>query len=132
MTMGRSLCGRNTKVREALLCILQKTQQPFTVSEILTQLRKQGFHTNKTTVYRQMEKMQQQHLVQEVTFPDAIRRFEISGIHHHHLVCQHCHKIFDIILNNDLHQEEKMIFQKQKFKVLSHSLEFFGLCQHCQ
>jgi len=125
---------RITPVRSALLEILSKGHEPKTPQELLSSLGKKGFQANKTTVYRQLEALARYDIVREVRFADRTKRYELvseSG-HHHHLVCLQCRRIEDVSFPTDLEQHEKAIWKKNKFKVLQHSLEFFGLCKSCQ
>jgi len=124
---------RTTPVRTAILDILSKIKKPLTTQEILLALGKKDITANKTTVYRQLETLQKNHLVNEVHFNDRNTRYEINekNSHHHHLVCIKCKKIEDISLPEDLHNQEKIVWKKNNFKVLQHYLEFFGLCKNC-
>lgn len=124
---------RMTPIRRALLENFCKHHKPQTPQELLSYLEKKGLMANKTTVYRQLEIMVQIGLIQEINFSDRSKRYELSSKdHHHHLVCQNCKKVEDINLDNDLNKQEKKIWKKNHFKVLQHSLEFFGLCSKCQ
>ena len=125
---------RITPLRTALIEVLSKSHEPKTPQELLLALAKKGFKANKTTVYRQLEALQRFSIIQEVRFTDRTKRYELvneSG-HHHHLVCLQCQRIEDVSFPTDLEQHEKTIWKKNKFKVLQHSLEFFGLCKSCQ
>jgi len=51
--------------------------------------------------------------------------------HHHHLICLECDKVEDVELANDLNEIEKRILQKNGFKIINHTLEFYGLCKQC-
>jgi Fur family ferric uptake transcriptional regulator len=96
-------------------------------------LRQKNIHANKTTVYRQLDVLEQANMIQLVTLADRIQRYELVGeSHHHHLVCLHCHKIEDVDFPTDLEQQEQLIAQTNNFKVSYHSLEFFGVCGKCQ
>lgn len=124
---------RITPIRRALLESFCNFPKPQTPQELLAYLEKKGLMANKTTVYRQLEILIQTGLIQEVNFSDRSKRYELSSKdHHHHLVCQNCKKVEDVHLDNDLDKQEKKIWQKNHFKVLQHSLEFFGLCKRCQ
>ena len=124
---------RITPIRRALLENFCHYLKPQTPQELLTYLEKKGLMANKTTVYRQLEIMVQIGVIQEINFSDRSKRYELSSKdHHHHLVCQNCKKIEDINLDNDLDKQEKKIWKKNHFRVLQHSLEFFGLCSKCQ
>lgn len=125
---------RITTVRKALIETLSTSSHPLSVQEILAVLKKKNINANKTTVYRQLELLQYHETVREVRFNDRSARYElaIGDDHHHHLVCIKCRKTEDVSFDEDLERHEKIIMQKNKFKVLQHSLEFFGLCAKCQ
>ncbi|KKW42050.1 MAG: Ferric uptake regulator-like protein [Candidatus Magasanikbacteria bacterium GW2011_GWA2_56_11] len=125
---------RITPIRAALIDILKKSPAPLTPQELLTQLEKLGLSANKTTIYRQLAALRSLGIVEEVHFADRAKRYELAAEsgHHHHLVCLRCQKIEDIAFPADLERQEQAIWKSHKFKVLRHSLEFFGLCQRCQ
>ncbi len=101
---------------------------PADVSELVKKM-----HVNKTTVYRQLEKLVQSGAVQELEFGDGKKRYEAARDgHHHHLVCNNCHAVTCFELDNDLQDLEKKIRFKKGFKVMNHNLEFFGLCAKCR
>lgn len=125
---------RITPVRLALVYALGRDGKPRTPQELLRALAKQGLKANKTTVYRQLETLERYKIINAVYFADRAKRYELadeSG-HHHHLVCLRCQRVVDVNWPADLKKYEQEIWQKNKFKVRRHSLEFFGLCQACQ
>lgn len=124
---------RMTPLRGALLAILKKSREPKTPQELLTSLAKRGFNANKTTVYRQLETLARYNVVSAVNFADRVTRYEMvnENGHHHHLVCIKCGLIEDVKFKTDLDEKEKMIWKKHAFRVLQHSLEFFGICKKC-
>ncbi|OGH68691.1 MAG: hypothetical protein A3I29_04920 [Candidatus Magasanikbacteria bacterium RIFCSPLOWO2_02_FULL_44_11] len=125
---------RITDVRKAIIEILSAAPRPLSVQDLLSALKKKQLAVNKTTVYRQLEQLLFHNIVREIRFQDRSARYEVSlgDDHHHHLVCTKCHKTEDISFEEDLERQEKVIMHKKKFKVLQHSLEFFGLCASCQ
>jgi len=72
-----------------------------------------------------------QNLVEELNFQTQAKLYEISGPHHHHLICLNCDRIEEVVLKNDLAKEEKRLAKNNNFKILKHSLEFFGSCKNC-
>ena len=124
---------RMTPLRSALLDILQKSHEPKTPQELLASLTKRGLSANKTTVYRQLDTLTRYNVVSAVNFADRITRYEMvnENEHHHHLVCIKCGRIEDVSFKTDLDGKEKWIWKKHNFKVLQHSLEFFGVCKKC-
>lgn len=130
----REMGFRETRARKALIELLLNSNQPLAISEIQDNLKKTyKIGTNKTTVYREISFLIDQQVAREVDFGDKKKRYESAiGDHHHHLVCTNCGKIEDFELKQDLQNEEQRITSEKKFKVTSHTLEFFGLCANCQ
>jgi Fe2+ or Zn2+ uptake regulation protein len=118
---------RLTKSRQGILSILSKAESPVSVDILVSEL-----NMNKTTVYREIETLTEKGIIVDVEFGDGKKRYELISEHHHHLICITCKRVSDIHLSEDLIHEEKTILQENKFKVLRHSLEFFGLCNKCQ
>jgi Fur family ferric uptake transcriptional regulator len=125
---------RSTPVHKALLKILSKTQPPLSAFDILAKLHTQKLLANKTTVYRQLTLLEEQGLIHTVRLSDRSVRYELVNEkkHHHHLICIKCNDVKDINLKNHLAPQEKVVQKNNRFKILRHSLEFFGLCVNCQ
>lgn len=123
---------RITNVRKALLLLLAKSKTPLSADEIREELKSKKLQVNKTTVYRELDFLKEQGITQEVEFGDKKKRYEILSSHHHHVVCVECKKVEDVNLQSDLDAAEKKIAWQKNFKVLNHSLEFFGLCSECK
>ncbi len=125
---------RSTPVHKALLKILSQNKSPLSVFDILAKLHSQKLLANKTTVYRQLTVLEQKGLVHTVRLSDRSVRYELTdeGNHHHHLVCVKCNDVKDVDFKDHLDNQEKKIQKNNRFKILRHSLEFFGLCFNCQ
>lgn len=126
---------RITIVRREIVTVLTESSKPLSANEIIKLLAERRLTVNKTTVYRQLDLLREYNMIHEIRLNDRTRRFEISKEneeHHHHLVCLKCKKIEDINFKEDIHRQEEIIRKKKRFKVLQHSLEFFGLCKNCQ
>jgi Fe2+ or Zn2+ uptake regulation protein len=128
----RSSGYRITKVRSLIVELFLKSLQPVSVQDILDGLERLNSSVNKTTVYRELEFLVGEKIVKEIDFLEGKKRYELNSAHHHHIICINCKKIEDVDLKVDLHNEEERISKKNNFKVLSHSLEFFGLCSDCR
>lgn len=124
---------RVTKVRKALIEILSIASGPLTVPELLLKLKEHSLGVNKTTVYRELEFLNNEGLLLEVDLLDRTKRYEVIGEsdHHHHLVCTECNNIKCVEMHDDLTQLEQKISKKHKFLITSHVLEFFGVCHNC-
>jgi Fur family transcriptional regulator, ferric uptake regulator len=123
---------RITPVRRALIEILEKAGAPVSVVKIMAELRAVSLNPNKTTIYRELKFLKDNAMVREIQFADKKKRYELEhGDDHHHLVCINCDKIEGIDLGGHLEMEENMIKDTRNFKLVRHSLEFFGYCANC-
>src|SRR3989344_367735 len=123
---------KNTRVRQALIELLIQNHHPLSIAELLENLSKQAIKPNKTTIYREIEFLNQQKVLEEIDFGDGKKRYEISENHHHHIICINCQKVTDVPMERDLNFKEKQIIKDLGYKPIGNSLEFFGLCSNCQ
>ena len=123
---------RATPARLALMSLLEKSDKPLDVKEMIDFLDKKDLKTDPATVFRIVNMFTEKGLVKPVQLNEGKFRYELKDkADHHHLVCEKCGDIEDISDCN-ISALEKEIEKKKKFKVTSHSLEFFGICQSCQ
>ncbi len=123
---------RLTVARKAIVEILAEGN-PLSAIDIHVKLQNRNIKTDKVTIYREIEFLETQGILIAVQFQDRHRRYELASLgHHHHLICEKCEKVEDIQFKENFHIQERDIARQKNFKVLRHSLEFFGLCQRCQ
>ncbi|HET6516014.1 MAG TPA: transcriptional repressor [Thermodesulfovibrionales bacterium] len=123
---------RITKARSAIVDILLHIKKPLTARAIFTLLNSRGLTSNRATVYRELGFLLANDIVCQVRFAGKAIHYEINSGHHHHLVCLKCDTVKDVVLGKHLEHQERQIYEKEKFKVVSHSLEFYGLCNNCR
>jgi Fur family transcriptional regulator, ferric uptake regulator len=122
-----------TGQRLAILQILHRQPRPLSIKEVFTRLGRHG--CDLATVYRSMHLLEEAGMVRRFDFGDGLARFKLvaegdSG-HHHHLVCVECTAIVEI--EECFPPEwEARIAQANRFKRVTHRLEFFGVCPRCQ
>ena len=130
---------RNEKIRitgllTAILGILGRAKKPMTITDLTGALKKKSFLPNKTTLYRQMEKLTSVGLLQENIFSDSLKRYCLTeeGIHHHHFYCKKCGRAESLppSLCGEITAVENY-FKRKKFKIFRHNLEIEGLCPNC-
>lgn len=124
---------RLTKTRKALMEIFSQNEAPLSALDILRELKKARVIVNKTTVYRELERLQAMNIVSRVELGDRKKYYELaSREHHHHLICLQCECVEDVDMDeNTLFTEGKKVSQEKGFTIVRHSLEFFGLCKKC-
>ena len=129
----RGQARKITGPRAAILEILRRHPHPLTNKEIFSEMPRG--RSDLATVYRAMHLLEEMGMVKRFDFGDGAARFELVGEnddgHHHHLVCTKCSGVVEI--DECFPAEiEKRIAAKNKFKAVSHKLEFFGICPECQ
>jgi Fe2+ or Zn2+ uptake regulation protein len=93
--------------------------------EIDEHLKKYGKKFNKTSVYRALEKLQNQDLICKETFGESQAKYELRAKHHDHAVCTNCEQIKVVPCHND---EQRNI---PGFKTNHHHTIIYGLCDSC-
>ena len=126
-----SLKFKKTPARIAITDFLSKSDSPVDILQVINFLRSKDLNTNKVTVYRIMDFLLKNKVVDRVEFGEGKFRYEIKKNHHHHLICIECGKIDDVE-GEFMKKMEEEIYKDKQFKVKYHSLEFFGLCKSCQ
>lgn len=118
---------RITSISRKIVKILRECSYPLSVPEINKKIK-----AHKTTLYRQIESMVRDGLLNKYDFGDGVIRYEsVQNGHHHHLVCTKCKSVEGIEIGDDFSKEEKFIFDQRGFVVMNHALEFFGFCANC-
>ncbi len=125
---------RMTRTRKAVLALLERTHEPLSASEIFAQLQKDQVAIDLVTVYRTVNVLKELGLVLQVDlFQEGQFRYELKEgrKHHHHIRCQICGQIVDLLLC-PLKKITKLIEEQTQFVVDDHTLEFTGFCPQCQ
>ncbi len=122
-----------TKVRSGIVTQFTQAKSPIAAKDLLEYFHQQGMKINKTTVYRELAFLLSENIIKEIEFGEGQKRYELEDFkHHHHLICLKCRKVEDVELKTDLNKEETRFLKENGFKVVNHSLEFFGYCKNCQ
>jgi Fe2+ or Zn2+ uptake regulation protein len=126
----RAIGGRVTKIRREILHVLSGADCLMTQADILAHLKKQKMHPNRSTIFRELLFLTQNNIVVKNTI-SSIDYYEIPQDHHHHLICLNCNSIKKIAIGSHLIKQEQQIVKQNKFKIIYHSLEFYGYCTNC-
>jgi len=133
---------RFTEPRRLILDILNGTTDHLSAEEIFLEVHKIYPGIGLTTVYRNLELLEDMGLVYKFQFGDGRSRYEMTASpqkpgHHHHLICTNCKRIidYDDFIDDELEllkKVESALAKKYNFKILNHRMEFYGLCKDCQ
>lgn len=130
----RATGRRMTRTRQAVLALLERTRQPLSATEIFDQLHQEKVSIDLVTVYRTLNVLKELGLVVHLDLhQEGLLRYELKEgrKHHHHIRCQMCGHIVDLLLC-PLKKVTKLIERQTQFIVDEHTLEFTGLCPECQ
>ncbi|MEO5357837.1 MAG: transcriptional repressor [Nitrospirae bacterium YQR-1] len=127
---------RLTRARKQILEIIYASVAPLSIVDIIAELSARNLPVNKTTVYREVTFLQNQNVVEGIDLGDGKMRYELRHDgshhhHHHHLVCLKCRKVECIHFDNCLVEEQRKVSELWNFKIINHSLNFFGFCCAC-
>lgn len=127
---------RLTPQREAILRILlDQRDSHVTAEDIYNLSRSKNPEIGLATVYRTLELFEGLGIVSRLDFGEGGRKYEFSSDrekhYHHHLLCLGCGEIIEF--NEDLLEDlEDRIARNTDFRIVDHSLRFFGYCSKCQ
>lgn len=120
-----------TPQRMAIVDILAKSVGHPSVEDIYAQLQDDFPTMSLATVYRNILLIKSMGEVLELGFPDGSNRYDGNKPYPHpHIICIKCKKIIDLSLES-LDDIQKEVANETKFKILNHSLNFFGICSTC-
>lgn len=122
---------RETRQRRAILNFLRSTYSHPTADQIYDGVRKEIPNISKGTVYRNLGVLQEMGLVNELNLDGMVSRYDARQAEHYHFRCDGCGCVFDIDMPIDRELDRKASL-KTGFNVLSHQLEFRGLCNSCK
>ncbi|WP_413162432.1 Fur family transcriptional regulator [Capilliphycus salinus ALCB114379] len=121
---------RRTRSQEVILGQLKTQKRSISAQELYAELRKTEYKMGLATVYRALDALKREGLVQVRTLPTGESVYSCVQQDEHHLTCVECGK--SIPLNEcPVHHLESLLQKSHNFKIYYHTLEFFGLCERC-
>jgi len=126
---------RNTRPRRLLaerLAALAASATDFSTDELWHELKQVDPRLGRATVYRTVEVLLKEGVLDRVEFADGTHRYRVCGErHHHHVTCTRCHRVIEVetCLPGELFAA---IARTTDFALEGHSLELFGRCADCR
>lgn len=126
---------RYTRVRRGLVEAMAEAERPLTIPEILSS------HPDLTqsSAYRNITTLIDAGVARRVAGSDDHGRFELaeelSGHHHHHLVCESCGKVDDVAPSPSLERalaQAARVAAEQGYRVTDHRFDLVGYCPDCR
>lgn len=121
----------HTRSQERILNLLKTIKQGISAQDLYVELRSRNQSMGLATVYRSLESLKLEGLVQVRTLANGEALYSLTQQDKHHMTCLQC-GISIPIHQCPVHDLETQLQTTHKFKIFYHTLEFFGLCRHCQ
>lgn len=121
-----------TRSQERIFNLLKTIKKGISAQDIYVELRNTNQSMGLATVYRSLEALKLEGIVQVRTLANGGEAlYSLAQQDKHHLTCLQC-GISIQIHQCPVHDLEEQLESSHKFKVFYHTLEFFGLCSQCQ
>ncbi|MQS90014.1 Fur family transcriptional regulator [Companilactobacillus mishanensis] len=122
---------RITKQRTSLLDMLfQKRDYYVPITEIDHKLRQQYSRMSYDTVYRNVEMLEDLHVVETRMFNNGLRakyQCDFKHINHSHFICENCGRVVELTEPSI----DSVKAQVSNFKIETQNYEVMGLCDKC-
>lgn len=122
--------AQRTRSQEHILNLLKSLNRAVSAQEIYIELRNRTQSMGLATVYRSLEALKLEGVVQVRTLASGESLYSSLQQDRHHLTCLQCGASIAIDIC-PVHELETQLQQSHQFKIFYHTLEFFGLCDRC-
>jgi Fur family transcriptional regulator, ferric uptake regulator len=119
-----------TRSQERILQLLNQCDCGISAQDIYIELRKCDRGVGLATIYRALESLKLEGIVQCRTLPTGESLYSCVQADRHHLTCLHCGESIAID-ECPVEQLEQRLEVLHRFKIYYHTLEFFGVCVTC-
>jgi Fe2+ or Zn2+ uptake regulation protein len=126
---------RYTRSRRAVVEVLAATRRPMTLPDILAA----DTELAQSSAYRNLAELVDAGVVRRIITSDEFSHFELAedltGDHHHHLICSGCGAVEDFTVPGELEalidRASASVARRQQFVVEHHRLDLVGRCTAC-
>ena len=119
---------RRTKQRVAIVEVFEEAERPLSPTEIGERAEAKVAGISSATVYRALNRLLKEGMIDTVAIPDHPPRYEKAGLkHHHHCVCTRCARVFEV--PGCSYGGEKNL--PDGFVVEGHEIIVYGRCRRC-
>jgi Fur family ferric uptake transcriptional regulator len=131
MLMTTTPTKRMNKSDLKLIAVLERTGGFASAQELHQILRREGDGIGLTTVYRALQSLVDDKIVDLLRREDGEAIYRLCGdTHHHHLVCKSCGDTVEIE-GGAIEKWAKTMAEEFGFREVGHTAEIFGICSKC-
>lgn len=131
-----------TKQRTKIYEILDNCGTQLTADEIFAKTKEFFPKIALTTVYRNLEVLCENQLINRVMYHDGVSRYEVAGKNKKPcriLYCKSCKGTFSVnacpvknkVIREEIKKEAELIYEKTGFVTTSFNVEIYGYCSEC-
>lgn len=123
---------RNTKQKQIILSILKEADRPMSINEIYFQVVQSLPKLAKSTIYRNIDILLQQNLIDKYHLNDNEVFYRIKANrneHKHFVICNDCKKIFHLP-SCPIHDLQNTM-EEEGFIIKEHQIQISGICKTC-
>jgi Fur family transcriptional regulator, ferric uptake regulator len=121
---------RMTAQRHAIMHILKSSGKHLSPLEIHNEARKTIPGVTETTIYRTLDFLAENGIIQPAPKGNRHLAYEIAGHNHHHLICSSCGT--EVKIDPDIFRKAIKNLEKQTgYKIAAGHFTFFGICGKC-
>jgi Fur family transcriptional regulator, ferric uptake regulator len=121
---------RETEPRRVILQEIKNMKSHPTADELYEIVRKKVPRVSLGTIYRNLEVLCQEGLIQKIEVGGSQKRFDGHTENHYHFRCLTCGKVEDIT-QKPLKEIESTLPKLSPYEILGHHLELIGRCSNC-
>ncbi|MCA1990976.1 MAG: transcriptional repressor [Coleofasciculus sp. S288] len=121
---------QRTRSQERILNLLKSLNRAVSAQDIYVELRNREQSMGLATVYRALEALKLEGVVQVRTLASGESLYSSVQRDQHHLTCLNCGASIAID-ECPVHQLESELQDSHQFRIYYHTLEFFGICDRC-
>ena len=118
---------RSTKQRAAIQEALGRLGRPLLPKELLAEAQKSVPNLSLATIYRNIKALVADGLVEVVSLPGEVDRYEVHKHHHHHFHCNSCQQVIDI----DGCPGDLSKLMPKGYSLEGHQITLYGRCPAC-
>jgi len=121
-----------SKQREIILEVIKKNLIHPTAEQIYELVIKKDSKISKSTVYRNINILAKQGIIQKITMTSAPDRYDYIHEEHQHVICLECGKIFDFNYNFEVSKIQEAIKNQNNIEIDLDNITVQGICENCK
>lgn len=117
-----------TKQRKLVYDIMRESDGHMTAEEVYNTAKVRMPKVGLATIYRNLNKLAEDGMLSKIDLGNGSVTYDITTVLHAHMVCNKCHRVFDVPLNSKTFQKT---MDSKKFHATEYTMVIRGICDDC-